>query len=52
MSRVNLKKKKGPNLSYDLTKLGANVYSNLEYAHFSCKKVGPGWMDGWVVKPS
>ena len=38
----------------NLHKLGANLYSKLPVAPFSCKKVGhwkdgwkEGWMDGW-----
>ena len=26
---------------------GANI-NNLAFVHLSCKKYGPGWMDGWV----
>ena len=38
-------------LSCDLHKLGANLYSKLPVAPYSCKKVGngmDGWMGGWV----
>ena len=39
--------KNGPHLSCDLHKVGANLYSKLPIAPFSCKKVWY-WMDGWM----
>ena len=41
----------GPHLSFNLHKIGVNIYSNLAYAPFLCKKVWSwvdGWMDVWV----
>ena len=38
-------------LSCNFHIIGEKIYSNLEYAPFSCKKVWPwmdGWMDGWM----
>ena len=40
--------KNGPHLSCDLHKIGANLYSKLAVAPFSCKKYGTGWMDEWM----
>ena len=40
-----------PDLLCDLHKLGANLYSKLPVATFSCKKVWHwknGWVDGWM----
>ena len=44
-------KKIGPYLSCILHKIGANLYSNLAFAPFLCKKLWSwvdGWMDGWM----
>ena len=38
----------GFHLSCNLHIIGANIYCNLAYTPFLCKKNGPGWVDGWV----
>ena len=44
--KVLKKHKKGPHLSCDLYKIGANIFSKLPVAPFCAKKFGPGCMDG------
>ena len=49
--RSKLRKKDRKNQSSpvcDLQKLGANLYSKLHVAPFSCKKWGIGWKEGWM----